>query len=79
MLIHIVAAYAVLSCCMFVPLGLLVFFMGIFERVNKADRLGENYLAFTSFVSFTYTLLQFLPVLVFIQFYIVARERSSKM
>lgn len=31
---------------LYVPLELLV----IFERVNKADRLGESYLAFMSFV-----------------------------
>lgn len=35
----------------YVPLELLVFFMGSSDRVNKADRLGEIYLAFMSFVS----------------------------
>lgn len=36
---------------LYVPLELLVFFMGSFDGVNKADRLGESYLAFMSFVS----------------------------
>lgn len=35
----------------YVPLELLVFYMRSFDRVNKADRLEENYLALLSLVS----------------------------
>lgn len=39
------------SVMLYVPLVLLVFFMRCFDRVNKSDRLEENYLALLRFVS----------------------------
>lgn len=51
---------------LYVPLELLVFFLQSLDRVDRADRLEENYLALLNFVASA--VLQFSAVLVFIQF-----------